>query len=1101
MQLPVYCHRCAGIVNVDSHPGATGLCPGCSESIPVPQAEDAFISFSFRNLDQAKVITEALLRSGIRAWLSPNRTDIGEDFLDAFSAALFNARAYVLLCSRDAVASVWVKKELLIAQERKIPCFAIMIEPVQMPQWMRTALAGCLWEENLTWPIERRLESFATSIHRRLSGEPPADAVVHMPGRPETPLLGVRRDAPPYVGPQPFDSSEAGKFFGRDAAASELIKKIKEKRTVLVYAPSGAGKTSLLKTVVRRALEDSGVEVLTPTRVGAPLGDGLLSRPDDVVNVFSCSAVSVLSNRKIDNPRTTLAGYLESLPARDQTWARVLIIDQFEELFTQHPDRFDDRAGLMRDIADALQRCPALRVVFSMREEYLAKFDEITEHMPADFPIERFWLRRVNDAEALQAITGPAWPYFEYEPDVAREIVRQLNLMQVTRPDGTVVKRRGEFIELVHLQIVCRRLWSRLPEGLKTVKMEHLKLAAGDGREFDEFVDNALVEFYDEVVSDVSKVVPKGADEGQKPFPPQLIRLGCLKFVSSTGVRMTLLRDKSARRTGRLPDWIVDELEKRHLLRAELRGGEPWYELSHDLLAETVSRERDRDLGLLLAATELIETIRKRVMTEQPEGQTGYFRPHPELLSECEPFRDQPGLFADEASLILRASLASGRDIQAWSRRVAADFPEVHDRVVREAIRCPVPTVRANVAVLLAEKSHTRFHPQLVDMAISDPDEHVRRTASEAIGMADSDDAYQRLFESLRVPAEKDACLTALSLILIQRDRRLLAPGSDQWFDTLGAIDAARVRRRARITRLRECLVVLPFLLIPSALFSACAAAFIKALPGALGWSLCQATSSFFGGIFHGATAGLIWGITLPLSLILYWEVFGSRRKKWSMLSPLGSILFASVSGFLTGLLVVISIVGVFEVANLVEIGWLDQWRNQGSREFWLDLFVNLRFGWAYAITGIGMGAGMAMATNALRARRSLATLMESDGEISTMRQIRTLIGDVRRAFGWTVWPILVLPLLTGAIALTIVKPGGMALRPKGEAPLVQTPDHRPTHADWMASKTTLGGRVLGMAGDCASELAGGYAAVVGMGVGMVIMSRGVQVRPRKDIA
>ena len=47
-------------------------------------------------------------------------------------------------------------------------------------------------------------------------------------------------------------------------------------------------------------------------------------------------------------------------------------------------------------------------------------------------------------------------------------------------------------------------------------------------------------------------------------------------------------------RTGRLPDWIVDQLEKSHLLRAEQRGGERWYELAHDRLAEPVGRQMDR---------------------------------------------------------------------------------------------------------------------------------------------------------------------------------------------------------------------------------------------------------------------------------------------------------------------------------------------------------------------------------------------------------------------------------------------------------------------------------------------------------------------------
>lgn len=52
--------------------------------------------------------------------------------------------------------------------------------------------------------------------------------------------------ANPYAGPRPFTADEHRKFAGRDDEISELSSLIVSHQVVLLYAQSGAGKTSLL---------------------------------------------------------------------------------------------------------------------------------------------------------------------------------------------------------------------------------------------------------------------------------------------------------------------------------------------------------------------------------------------------------------------------------------------------------------------------------------------------------------------------------------------------------------------------------------------------------------------------------------------------------------------------------------------------------------------------------------------------------------------------------------------------------------------------------------------------------------------------------------
>ncbi|WP_366524676.1 hypothetical protein [Nannocystis sp.] len=76
----------------------------------------------------------------------------------------------------------------------------------------------------------------------------------------------------PYVGPQPIGLNE--KLFGRAAEEDELINRLSATRIVLLYSPSGAGKSSLILAGVIPQVRDQ-YDVWCPTRVGHPLPEGV----------------------------------------------------------------------------------------------------------------------------------------------------------------------------------------------------------------------------------------------------------------------------------------------------------------------------------------------------------------------------------------------------------------------------------------------------------------------------------------------------------------------------------------------------------------------------------------------------------------------------------------------------------------------------------------------------------------------------------------------------------------------------------------------------------------------------------------------------------
>jgi hypothetical protein len=55
----------------------------------------------------------------------------------------------------------------------------------------------------------------------------------------------MKSPANPYVGPRPLTAGE--KLYGRDRELADLMDLLIAKRIVLLYSPSGAGKSSLLQ--------------------------------------------------------------------------------------------------------------------------------------------------------------------------------------------------------------------------------------------------------------------------------------------------------------------------------------------------------------------------------------------------------------------------------------------------------------------------------------------------------------------------------------------------------------------------------------------------------------------------------------------------------------------------------------------------------------------------------------------------------------------------------------------------------------------------------------------------------------------------------------
>jgi YVTN family beta-propeller protein len=377
----------------------------------------------------------------------------------------------------------------------------------------------------------------------------------------------------PYVGPRPYERNDRNLFYGRDNETMQIISLILSNPVTLIYSQSGVGKTSLFNTRIIYELEKQyKFQTFPSARVRSLLPSDKI--PKDVNNLYMFNALLSLDpDVNLDVlKKQNLSDFLKERRQKgaieEKSAPRVIVFDQLEELFGLYPENwYDQQQDFFQQIAEALNEDRMLRIVLVIREEFLAHLPSFANLVPGGLR-SRFRLQRLRKEAALLAITEPLKPTGRsFAPGVAEKLVGDLLIMRVENIFGKIVDMIGEYVEPVHLQVVCQRLWMKVvSSGINEITEQHLKGSAD--------VNKALTEFYLDVVSDVSRQTGINQNAIRNWFDQKLI--------TSSGTRGIVNRE--AKSTGGMPNNVVDLLQQRYIIRPEWRSGSRWYELTHDRL-------------------------------------------------------------------------------------------------------------------------------------------------------------------------------------------------------------------------------------------------------------------------------------------------------------------------------------------------------------------------------------------------------------------------------------------------------------------------------------------------------------------------------------
>ena len=233
------------------------------------------------------------------------------------------------------------------------------------------------------------------------------NSILLVPGakKPQQAVAQIIREENPYQGLNAFTQKTAEFFFGREAAAQEILQMLSQSSLVPVIGVSGSGKSSVVRAGVMARLGTSARWTVLPA---IKPGDS----PIDPVNEISRALTQVCAQDS-QKPQVALAvgnGNLceavDLLPGDENL---LLVVDQFEEIFTVcPPEQETQRKKFLQLLVDLSQQPDSrLRVVTTMRADF---FEQCLTYREFGKVIKRqqVLLLPMDDEELQAAIVEPA---------------------------------------------------------------------------------------------------------------------------------------------------------------------------------------------------------------------------------------------------------------------------------------------------------------------------------------------------------------------------------------------------------------------------------------------------------------------------------------------------------------------------------------------------------------------------------------------------------------------------------------------------------------------------------------------------------------------
>ena len=376
-------------------------------------ASSAFVSYAHKNEDIVMNIIEELRRAipALQIWVDKEQIAPGTpDWRDALKSAIEDSAMILWMASPDSRASEVVIDELTVGKKAELKILPVWIAG---DTWLEAAIkhpvedgdseTNQLDRQNLdfryTQYVDVRDGNYKIGLQDLIYTLRYDASMLTYDLAEEDNLknLNILRDAietnleetlnianiddttripdNPFPGLSAFKEEDHDRFFGREALVTTILNKMETSRLQVIAGPSGSGKSSIAQAGIIPELKAGCLKesqnwiypgIITPSH-----------QPVSALRTCFANYIDKAGHLDIEDFDTALQkldshyNALAELSKQISSTPQVLVIDQFEELFTLS-DKANDEKLLIENLVSAIkdEDCP-LHIIITMRADFL----------------------------------------------------------------------------------------------------------------------------------------------------------------------------------------------------------------------------------------------------------------------------------------------------------------------------------------------------------------------------------------------------------------------------------------------------------------------------------------------------------------------------------------------------------------------------------------------------------------------------------------------------------------------------------------------------------------------------------------------------------
>ncbi len=371
-----------------------------------------------------------------------------------------------------------------------------------------------------------------------------------------------------------YDKEDERIFFGRNKEIKELYDALSGVKHLVVYGPTGVGKSSLIECGLRNQFSDADWMAVT-IRKGNHISKSFALKMQEALAAKGEELDISLSETDTDFFKNSIErlykNYFKPI---------YLLFDQFEEIFVEGTE--NERKIFFEQLRILINHRIPCKIILIMRDEFIGIFSKYEHLSPGIFQY-RYRLGKMDKNHTV-SVTNKTLSSYEnrsfYDIENPKALSEKI-VEIISKPNLNKKGFEKEEVELIHLQVFLNELWIKANNVKKENQKPKLDISLIDEeKDFKSILTEFLKRENETLGEEYGKNIP-------------LLVLGLMVSEHKTKLQLSIsdlqkgIAANDIELQSKLED-LIRNLQDKKLIRSLNIDRDTKYEISHDLLAEAV---------------------------------------------------------------------------------------------------------------------------------------------------------------------------------------------------------------------------------------------------------------------------------------------------------------------------------------------------------------------------------------------------------------------------------------------------------------------------------------------------------------------------------